>query len=184
MNNINPIYIKPNKVDKELTMYNEIFKELLELNWLEVKDARKELFMSDIPRIYKYGNMDYEYKSIPFSNAVYTHLMELNIFAGYNLNVCFLNRYDNQNNALGWHSDDSEEIDQSQPIVVISYGAEREIWWKEKDYKGVIPNQNKKLLEHGSIFIMPSGFQDKYYHKIPKNDKPCETRISLTFRRF
>jgi hypothetical protein len=31
---------------------------------------------------------------------------------------------------------------------------------------------------------MPAGFQIDNLHKIPKNDKPCGGRISLTFRKF
>ena len=69
-------------------------------------------------------------------------------------------------------------------IAVISLGAEREIWWKQKDFKGPIPKENKQLLQNGSLFIMPAGFQKDYLHKIPKCDHACNIRISLTFRNY
>jgi alkylated DNA repair dioxygenase AlkB len=98
--------------------------------------------------------------------------------------ICFLNRYDNEKMWLGWHADDSSEIDSNHPIAVISFGAEREIWVKKMDYKGEIPVENKFMLNNGSLFVMPAGYQKENLHKIPKWNIPCSTRISLTFRKF
>ena len=39
---------------------------------------------------------------------------------GVAYNVCFLNRYDDQRNHLGWHADDSPEMDHDHPIAVVS----------------------------------------------------------------
>lgn len=50
--------------------------------------------------------------------------------------------------------------------------------------KGNIPDDQKILLKRGSLFVMPKGFQDTYFHRIPKHDRPCGWRISLTFRSF
>ncbi len=46
--------------------------------------------------------------------------------------VCFLNRYLDQSDHLGWHADDSPEMDDTRPIAVVSLGAEREIWFRPK----------------------------------------------------
>lgn len=35
-----------------------------------------------------------------------------------------------------------------------------------------------------SCFIMPAGFQDNHVHRIPKHNRPCGARISLTFRKY
>ena len=98
--------------------------------------------------------------------------------------VCFLNRYDNQRNHLGWHSDDSPEMDMNHPIAVVSIGAIREIWIKPREFKGEIPLSNRYPLASGSLFIMPAGFQESNLHKIPKHDRKCGGRISLTFRKY
>lgn len=178
------MYIYIPSEDKELSKDDSYIEYLKNLKWLKVKNLREEIFMSNTQRVYKYGRMDYEYKSIPFDNKINSLMQTINDICGFKLNVCILNKYDSEKNALGWHSDDSPEIDQNHAIVIVSYGEEREIWWKEKNYKGVIPKENRQLLEHRSVFIMLPGFQEKFVHKIPKHHKPCGTRISLTFRRF
>lgn len=165
-------------------------KHLLEdLTWLEVTPARKEYFMSDKPRSYAYSVRDdtgshmRDYHSSPYTERIERYRLLLNT-PGLGYNVCFLNRYDDQRNHLGWHADDSPEMDHDHPIAVVSFGAEREIWWKPKDYKGVVPVACRQLLEHGSIFTMPAGFQREYLHRIPKCDHACGVRVSLTFRRY
>lgn len=158
---------------------------LMGLPWLQVTEARLEYFMSAKDRSYTYGKGvgEREYKSAPFTVPVAYLLGKLNQ-DGLAYNVCFLNRYDHQKHQLGWHADDSPMMDQKHPIAVISFGAEREIWWKPNDAKGEIPNDQRQLLGSGSLFVMPAGFQELYLHRIPKCDRPCGTRISLTFRKY
>lgn len=176
-----PDYIKNFIVDE--TVFNSLLNEL---NWLSVTDARKEYFMASEKIAYTYGKgiNARQYFSEEYHPLVKSIEDKINSEFGTSYNVCFLNRYDNDKNQLGWHADDSPEMNTNHPICVISFGAEREIWWKDKDYKGVIPIENRQLLEHGSLFIMPAHFQENNLHKIPKNDKPCTTRISLTFRNY
>lgn len=177
-----PAYIKDYIKNKEL-----VFNHLLEdITWLQVTEARKEYFMSDDQISYTYGSgkSARTYDSSLFSTPVKTMLLALNKEYNTDYNVCFLNRYDTQKNWLGWHADDSPEMNTEHAISVISFGAEREIWWKDKLYKGDIPKDNKQLLENGSLFIMPPGFQENHLHKIPKCDRSCGIRISLTFRNY
>lgn len=163
-----------------------VFANLLTLPWLEVTEARKEYFMSDIPRSYDYGKGlgRRTYHSNPYNTLVEGMLSALNNQFDTNYNVCFLNRYDDEKKQLGWHSDDSPEMDTNHPIAVVSLGVKREIWWRPIGFSGVIPKEWRQLLQHGSLFIMPPGFQELYQHKIPKCDRECGIRISLTFRRY
>lgn len=156
------------------------------IDWWERTPARFEYFMSNKTIEYTYGSgiNARTYKSMPFDDIVKSIMDNLNEIYNTDYDICFLNRYDNEKMALGWHADDSPEIDLDHPIAVISIGAEREIWVKEKSYKGLIPNEDRYLLKNGSLFIMPSGFQKTHLHKIPKWDRPCNTRISLTFRKY
>lgn len=166
---------------------DELFEETLALNWVTERSARREYFMSFIPRTYSYGNKhsgDIEYTSNEFSPTVAILCKKLNFSTCDNYNVCFLNRYDDQRQHLGWHADDFPGMDPNHGITVVSLGMEREIWWKPKGDKGIVPENQKQLLAHGSVFVMPGGFQDHYFHKIPKCDRKCGTRISLTFRSF
>lgn len=141
--------------------------------------------MSDLPRSYTYGTppFDREYHSSPYSPVVEAIRWFLNL-DGLAYNVCFLNRYDEQKNQLGWHADDSPEMDRNHPIAVVSFGAEREIWVRPNGWTGPIPAEWRYRLPDGSLFVMPAGFQDGYQHRIPKSDRPCGIRISLTFRRY
>lgn len=165
--------------------YTDVTKLTETVPWVAVKALRKECFMSDVPRKYSYdGPQGHVYDSVPFTDDVFDIMRVINQVHDSNLNVCFLNYYENEKNGLGFHADNSHPIDHNEPIAVVSYGAERDIWWKPQDFKGEIPNEWKQNLGNGSLFIMPPGMQSTHYHKIPKHDRPCGPRISLTFRRY
>lgn len=153
-----------------------------DVDWVSPQFARKECFMSDIPREYQYIDNGPIYKSIPFHPLVKAIMAKINTGFKSQLNVCFLNYYIDQTKALGWHADDSQPIDQTEPIAVVSLGQPREIWWKPNDFKGAIPPEWRQLLGDGSLFIMPAGMQDTHKHKIPKGDRVMGPRISLTYR--
>jgi alkylated DNA repair dioxygenase AlkB len=190
-----------------------IKEELLALPWVTKRTARHEYFMSEVPREYSYGNKglgDETYQSQPFSPCV-AHLgQHLNRDFGTEFNVCFLNKYDDQHQHLGWHADDFPGMRSDQPIIVASFGAAREIWvkdkrgfpcecqnsaavsefgippcsrcggagWLKSPPDGKQPANHRILLEEGSVFIMPPGYQDTHLHRIPKHDRPFEKIVS------
>jgi alkylated DNA repair dioxygenase AlkB len=176
-----PFYVK-NYVANPVVVFSEL---LTNVDWVNRDAPRDECFMSYIPREYTYGSKaPRTYQSVGFHYMVNYIMTRLNEEFSCEYNVCFLNRYRSQSHHLGWHADDSPEMDQQHPIASVSLGAERYIWIKEKTFKGDIPDDQKYLLENGSLFVMPPGFQDEFLHRIPKHDRPCGERISLTFRRF
>ena len=161
----------------------EVSAEDLEaIPWVARTPARLECFMSPMPRTYTYGSGlgVRTYESVPMEPWV-AKIMEA--LPG-NPNVCFFNRYDSRANALGWHSDDSPDTSDDDPISVVSFGEEREIWWKPIGATGVVPLDCRKKLGSGSLFVMPPGFQILYRHKIPKGDREMGVRVSLTFRKM
>lgn len=157
-----------------------------EVPWVNESTRRRECFMSNMELEYNYlehaGSS--VYKSNSFHPVVKEIMNKINTDYGYDLDICFLNLYMDQAKALGWHADDSHSIDHNQPIAVVSFGAEREIWTKPKGVIGTIPNDWKTKLANGSLFIMPAGFQNEYLHRIPKCDRECGPRVSLTFRKY
>lgn len=159
---------------------------LLSLEWETKRTARHEYFMSDNLIKYSYGNRigAEEYTSKPMTGMVGNLMNLINVNLKSNLNACFLNKYDDEKQHLGYHKDSFPNCPDSEPIAVVSFGAEREIWLKNQEDKGNIPDDQKILLNRGSLFVMPAGFQEKFFHKIPKNPQPCGWRISLTFRCF
>jgi alkylated DNA repair dioxygenase AlkB len=116
------------------------------------------------------------------------------------MDVCFLNGYKDGHDQLGWHSDDSPEMDDERPIVTVSLGAEREIWFRkippnrdkidvglrrgEVNIIMASPEIEKLKLGHGSMAIMLPHMQETHQHRIPKHDRECGPRVSLTFRGY
>ncbi len=170
-----PIIYESSYIDGNIEMFNDI-------EWDNVQRARGECFMSDIEREYQYIKDGPIYKSRPMHPLVNQTMCMINSEYGYKLDVCFLNYYADKTKGLGWHADDSHPIDQTQPIAVVSFGSEREIWTKPMDFQGVIPDEWKTKLPNGSLFIMLPGCQSTHKHRIPRHHTDCGPRISLTFR--
>jgi alkylated DNA repair dioxygenase AlkB len=165
---------------------NGFYEKLVsEVPWANRDAPRDECFMSLKPLEYTYGKgFTRTYISITMTETVKKIMDLVNKTYNTEYDICFLNFYKSEKEHLGWHADDSPEMDENHPIGVISFGADRYIWVKLNGVTGNIPDEDKYLLEDGSLFVMPAGFQNYYLHKIPKNDKPCGGRISLTFRKY
>lgn len=157
-----------------------------DLSWERRNDApRCEYYCNDFPRPYLYGRGTGRrtYEPRPYHPAVLAIREKLEIYANAKFEVCFLNMYLNQSDHLGWHADDSPEMDDARPIVTVSLGVEREIWFCVQGDK--TPENIEKLkLEHGSMALMKPGMQDTHFHRIPKASFQCGERISLTFRGY
>jgi alkylated DNA repair dioxygenase AlkB len=161
---------------------------LVEVPWTRRTETRQEAFMALEETHYTYGsgNGVRTYVSTPFTPTVafIFDFLRACLDEEWWPNVCFLNRYDDHRDHLGWHSDDSPGTEHSAPITVVSFGAAREIWWRKIGETGQVPADQRQVLEHGSVFGMMPDMQKTHQHRIPKGDRPMGPRISLTFRRF
>lgn len=179
---------------------------LQEIPWEERTEARKECMMAPAPQSYTYGTGTNArtYTAVPehhyvseirsclndggfapfFPKGSPGHFHDSCFLPRYTYNVCFLNRYDDDHQHLGWHADDSITMDHDHPIAVVSFGEPREIWWKRKGESGVVPPSQRQRLAHGSLFIMPAGFQREHLHRIPRGDRAMGPRVSMTFRHY
>lgn len=154
-----------------------------ELDWIRHdKVPRSEYYINEKNVPYSYGVAKYQrtYFPQPLHEEILKIKNKLEDFCGFKFEVCFLNAYNNQSDCLGWHADDSPEMDDNRPIAIISLGVEREIWFKENNKEEVF----KLLLNNGSLCLMNPGMQDTHKHRIPKASFSCGTRISLTFRGY
>lgn len=55
-----------------------------------------------------------------------------------------------------------------------------EVPWVNRD----APRGECFMSSPGALFIMPGGYQDEHFHRIPKHDRECGGRISITFRKL
>lgn len=168
---------------------------------------RSEFFCSDHPYPYAYGRGRgvRTYLPNPWPPVLLPVRAALEKLAGAVLDVCFANRYHDQSDHLGWHADDSPEMDDDRPIISVSLGVAREIWFRPRignrcnqcgestthkmschtgEFRPVWGEVEKLLLEHGSVCIMRPHMQETWEHRIPKASFTCGERISLVFRGY
>lgn len=107
-------------------------------------------------------------------------------------NQAILNKYKDETDeercttSIGEHADDEKEIDQTVPVVSISFGAPRRFRVRVKKTRKF----RDVLLEEGDMCIMRGKFQEECTHELPKVSKrEAEQyperkglRISLTLR--
>jgi alkylated DNA repair dioxygenase AlkB len=176
----------------------ELFDELrANLAWERRDDApRYEYHCNDrgLPYAYGRGRGRRTYEARPYTPEILLIRAAVEYATGHEYGVCFLNRYEGQHDHLGWHADDSPEMDDTRPIVSVSLGAARPIQFRRKVPRGprgavARPEEEHAAayraevwLEHGSALVMAPGMQDTWEHRIPKRDRVVGERISLVFR--
>ena len=169
------------------TMAEDAIKALADSAWTDFPwedrgAPRRECFFSNKGEPYTYGRgagmRTYWPKTAPEMLAALTTAAE--DACGCVFELCFANGYASEREHLGWHADDSDEIDDGRPIAVMSLGAAREIWVKPRGAGAEAVE--KILLPSGSLFVMGAGMQDTHFHRIPKHSAPCGPRVSLTWR--
>ncbi len=157
-----------------------------ELDWVRHPGVpRREYYVNTLGVDYTYGQKEFArtYRSQPMDWLIQCLLEDLETETGTKFEAIFLNGYDDEKDQLGWHSDNSPEMDDSRPIAIVSLGAEREIWFRNWNADPEITVTRLKL-GHGSLCLMEAGMQDTHQHRIPKGDRPHGPRLSLTFRGY
>lgn len=162
-----------------------------DLQWEQRDAPRMEYYVNDFPKPYVYGRGRGQrtYFPQPMHPVISTIRKALEAHTGVVFEVCFLNRYLNQSDQLGWHADDSPEMDDSRPIGIVSLGVEREIWFRPNSPltpDSILSTMDRQQVKlgHGSLCLMAPGMQDTWQHRIPKASFSCGERISLTFRGY
>lgn len=155
-----------------------------ELAWVQVPQVpRREYYCPNIQIPYTYGQGKgiRTYEPQPAHEVIDQIREKVEGFIGVPMDVCFLNGYGDQSDQLGWHSDNSPEMDDERPIVIVSFGAERDIMFAPVQDKTDV---TRVKLQHGSMCVMAAGMQDTHMHRIPKAGFQCGKRVSLTYRGF
>jgi len=173
---------------------DEVFQTLWnDLEWVRRGNTpRLEYYCNDFNEPYTYGSGAgvRTYEAQPYHPMITKIRKQLEAFMGEKYEVCFLNGYRDGSDQLGWHADDSPEMDDARHIAIVSLGARREIYFRPNSMIGgqsmtTMPQVEKVWLEHGSVCFMRPGMQDTHQHRIPKASyHGCGPRISLTFRGY
>lgn len=198
--NFNVLYHHKLFDEKPATKYFTILKDHLTYNSDEmskVKIAGKELYIprkqvayGDDGTYYEFAGTRVNARSWNGGGIVCSTIKKIKnqveLFTGNKYNFVLINRYDNGNNYIGFHSDDERNLDKTAGIVGVSFGTEREFQFAPKNFiPKNLPAKISLILHHGSIVYMAEPTNSYWKHSVPKNTKLATSRvprISLTFR--
>ena len=109
---------------------------------------------------------------------------QINSKFGYSLNCSLVSFYKNGTVRARLHSDDEDELDQSQPIVVVSLGVARTVEFVDNNQESFKYTAKSFSPSEGSIYVMHPGCQQGFRHRVRMNKRVKKFRISLSFRAF
>lgn len=130
--------------------------------------------------------LDYSYSGIKMRPYPWTPTLgkikeKIEQEIGIVFNSALLNQYRNENDSVGWHSDNERELGVNPIIASISFGQAREFQLKHRSNKNL---KESILLEHGSLLLMQGKTQHHWIHAIPKRRQLMQARINITFRQI
>lgn len=190
------IYYTNNFIDKEdCKIIFKILEKRLKYNSAEESKVLIRGKYIEIPRTQTaYGNPGTYYKFA--GNTVYAKdwfedgpvekiLRKINhkleIYSGTKFNFVLVNRYENGDQYIGFHSDDEKDLGDYPQIAGVSFGATRQMYFQNKRTN---TTDLKIDLEEGSVILMNYPTNIYWKHSIPKTSKKIGPRISLTYRKM
>jgi alkylated DNA repair dioxygenase AlkB len=134
----------------------------------------------DKGRGYTYSGIRLE--PLPWNKTLLQIKDQLEHLTASTFSSVLLNYYRDQNDSMGFHSDDEPELGPRPVIASLSLGERRTFVLKHKTRKELKPV--KITLESGSLLVMKGDTQKNWKHGIDKETKPCGPRVNMTFRRI
>jgi alkylated DNA repair dioxygenase AlkB len=136
-----------------------------------------------------YGDHDahYSYSGIclaplPWTDRLSDIKRRIETATGAPFNSVLLNYYRDQNDSMGFHSDDEPELGPQPVIASLSLGVQRSFILKHKKNKTLKPLRLN--LASGSLLLMKGDTQHNWRHGIARETRACGPRINLTFRQI
>ena len=173
-----------------------LFKEIKEgVHWEQgVKRGKGKGWMREPRLTCLYGIMPYEYGGRVMENwnwekapvAISRVKEKIERFLNFKFDTLLLNRYRNEKDSVGWHSDNERIFGDFSIIASLTLlehkgsGGIRSMEFKSK--------KNERVgweigLENGSLLIMAGCIQKYWLHRIPRERKEKGERVNLTFRK-
>lgn len=130
-----------------------------------------------------HGDAAYTYSGMTLAPQPFTPLQQaikdaVEQATGQRFNSVLLNYYRNEQDSMGFHSDDERELGRDPVIASVSFGEPRTFILKHKR----LPKTVKIALGDGSLLVMGGALQHHWRHGINKEKTPRGPRINLTFR--
>lgn len=130
-----------------------------------------------------HGDARYTYSGRTFDPLPFTPLQlaikqAVESASGRRFNSVLLNYYRNEQDSMGFHSDDEPELGPQPAIASVSFGAIRTFILKHKKSAKTV----KIDLTDGSLLLMSGKLQHCWRHGINKERTPRGARVNLTFR--
>ncbi len=162
-------YLSP---DAAKTLYNQLCQQV---DWDERMSARKTACFG----------LSYDYSGVSYADKPMHPLLiplcdRLEQQLGFRPNSCLINYYETGRSRMGFHSDETDNLEAGTDIVIISLGTQRKLAFRSRDdYE----QRRSYLLLPGSLLYMSQLTQKFWSHAI-KRESVIDGRISLTFRRI
>jgi alkylated DNA repair dioxygenase AlkB len=96
-----------------------------------------------------------------------------------NFNFVLFSKYRDENDSISYHGDDERFLGKNPIIASLTLGKSRPFVLKNKKTK----ESEIFNLSHGDLFVMKENCQKDFFHALPKQNTPCSTRYSITFRK-
>lgn len=161
-----------NFIDQPQELFNHLTKTV---NWDERMTARKT---ASFGKAYNYSQIEYPYQ--PFLPELQEIIDRLHPLIGFEPNNCLINFYMDGKSKMGYHSDQTDILEQTTGIAIVSIGEKRTLKFRNI----ADPEQYASYeLTPGSLIYMTQEIQHFWQHSIPRSGTQ-NGRISLTFRRM
>lgn len=186
------------KTSRSRLTQHQLPADIVETLKLGIEESRKDLMKT--PTIFVYGKQCIQHRNVGFfsdESIGYTysgqransipltpHLKQLLDYVNSkfqtNYNGILCNEYMNGYDYIGAHSDDERNLDKTNGVMMMSYGASRKFRIRDKISRKIVKDIYTKDQE---LIQMSGDFQKEFVHEIPIERKIKESRISLTFRK-
>lgn len=108
--------------------------------------------------------------------------------SGWNFNFVLVNRYANGQDRIGEHRDAERELDLAAPIASLSFGAQRDFYFKHGDCRKKGRDKSSEpivtvSLDDSMLLLMNPPTNQFWYHGLPPRKTCKDPRINLTFRK-
>ena len=147
------------------------------IDGIKIKEERLTSWMTDYDYSYKYGSKIMQSKPMSKTIKIIQQIIQQNY--GELFDSVLINYYKNGNVGMRYHSDEVYD-EWNEHTVVVSFGSTRKLVFR------LIDNFDDKTyfdFSSGDLIYMKEGCQSMYQHRVMKDSKINEDRISLVYKK-